>query len=68
VPWEQEQPGSLFQPARDYEPPPYLPPDEDVTAVQPLPQPPAAAGSEQRQEPTKELPDATRKRFGRKKK
>lgn len=80
VPWDQEQPGSLFQPARGnepapghepgpgYEPPPYLPPDEDVTAVQPLPPPASQPEPEQRQEPTKELPDSTRKRFGRRKK
>ncbi|AQZ68793.1 Mucin-2 precursor (Intestinal mucin-2) [[Actinomadura] parvosata subsp. kistnae] len=46
----------------DYEPPPYLAPDADVTAVQPLPPPPAP------QEPTKEMPDETRRRFGRRKK
>ncbi|TYB62650.1 hypothetical protein FXF51_24745 [Nonomuraea sp. PA05] len=75
VPWEQEQPGSLFQPVRDkgtaeYEPPPYLAPDADVTAVQPLP-PPATEPEpqpEQGPEPTKEMPDSTRQRFGRKKK
>ncbi|RVX44671.1 hypothetical protein EDD27_7416 [Nonomuraea polychroma] len=55
-PWEQGT--SLFEPRRpahDYEPPPYLPADEDVTAVQPLP----------RQEPTKEMPDSERERFRR---
>ncbi|MEU8361920.1 hypothetical protein AB0C27_38465 [Nonomuraea sp. NPDC048882] len=78
-PWKPSAAGSLFEPAAketgpgagdsttatDYEPPPYLAPDADVTAVQPLPpqfqeQPP--------QEPTKEMPDAKRRRFGRKKK
>jgi hypothetical protein len=54
---------SLFQPAgaQDYEPPPYLAPDEDVTAVQPLPL------QQERQEPTKEMPDPKRKRWGRSK-
>ncbi|WP_043631497.1 hypothetical protein [Nonomuraea candida] len=94
-PWEQGEPGSLFRPAvprdpnapRDYEPPPYLPADGDVTAVQPLPPQPAPqeasqeasqkasqeASQEARQpedgprEPTKEMPDPKRRRFGRKK-
>lgn len=76
-PWKPEQPGSLFKPAKDYEPAgdydpereyepaPYLPMDEDVTAVQPLPEP---HEPQEQPEPTKELPDATRRRFGRKKK
>ncbi|MGN9840830.1 hypothetical protein ACTMTI_22175 [Nonomuraea sp. H19] len=58
-PWQEGR--SLFEPAQSaaegYEPPPYLPADEDVTAVQPMPQ----------QEPTKEMPDSTRKRFRRSK-
>jgi hypothetical protein len=56
-PWQQGP--SLFEPVRrpvDYEPPPYLPPDEDVTAVQPLPP---------RPDPTKEMPDSARERFRR---
>ncbi|WP_327588824.1 hypothetical protein OHA25_18645 [Nonomuraea sp. NBC_00507] len=56
-PWQQGT--SLFEPpqrpGQEYEPPPYLPADEDVTAVQPLPQ----------QEPTKEMPDSERERFRR---
>ncbi|WP_344884051.1 hypothetical protein [Nonomuraea antimicrobica] len=36
-PWQHQQPGSLFDPAMSYDPPPYLPADGDVTAVQPLP-------------------------------
>ncbi|TMR23936.1 hypothetical protein ETD86_06300 [Nonomuraea turkmeniaca] len=55
-PWQGP---SLFEPAQrpaqEYEPPPYLPADEDVTAVQPLPQ----------QERTKEMPDSERDRFRR---
>ncbi|MFC4122317.1 hypothetical protein [Nonomuraea zeae] len=64
---------SLFEPAaaRDYEPPPYLPPDEDVTAVQPLPppqeQPPPGQEQQEPLEPTKEMPDPKRKRWGRSK-
>ncbi|HEX4812709.1 MAG TPA: hypothetical protein VFV66_08135 [Nonomuraea sp.] len=53
-PWS----GSLFQPARrpaEYEPPPYLPADEEATAVQPLP--------EERQDRTKAMPDSERDRF-----
>ncbi|MEV4171631.1 hypothetical protein [Nonomuraea sp. NPDC049709] len=82
-PWQQ-RPGSLFEPAASreyehgpegppdgYEPPPYVPADGDVTAVQPLPpQMPLMPDQEsagQEQEPTKEMPDAKRKRFGRKK-
>lgn len=63
-PW-QHGPGSLFEPAAreplDYDPPPYLAPDEDVTAVQPLPP------VESEPEPTREMPDSKRRRFGRKK-
>ncbi|WP_103960382.1 hypothetical protein [Nonomuraea solani] len=66
-PWQQ-QPGSLFEPASkpshdqpSYDPPPYVPADEDVTAVTPLPEP------QPPQEPTKEMPDPKRRRFGRKK-
>ncbi|MEV4073505.1 hypothetical protein ACGFJC_45465 [Nonomuraea fuscirosea] len=76
-PWKPAA-GSLFEPASsresepgqgdsvatDYEPPPYLAPDADVTAVQPLP----PQLQEQPQEPTKEMPDAKRGLFGRKKK
>ncbi|MFI7636541.1 hypothetical protein [Nonomuraea sp. NPDC049400] len=63
-PW-QGQP--LFQPEsrqQEYEPPPYLAPEADVTAIQPLPQPQA---QEERPEPTKEMPDPKRRRWGRKK-
>ncbi|MGW0804281.1 hypothetical protein [Nonomuraea sp. NPDC002799] len=61
-PWQGEA-GGLFQPARPYEPPPYLAPDEDVTAVQPLP--PQPQEEEAQPEPTKEMPDSKRKRFRR---
>jgi hypothetical protein len=66
VPWEQEPPSvaPLFQPRQQqpqegYEPPPYLGPDEDVTAVQPIPPQP---------ESTREMPDPKheKKRWGRK--
>ncbi|TDC05198.1 hypothetical protein E1267_20385 [Nonomuraea longispora] len=69
-PW-QGQPASLFEPpARgdaDYDPPPYLPADGEVTAIQPLPEQPA--GAQEGQEPAQETPgDAKRKRrWGRKK-
>ncbi|MEV0615064.1 hypothetical protein AB0I81_17185 [Nonomuraea sp. NPDC050404] len=78
-PWQNQEPGSLFRPVvapdpdapRDYTPPPYVPADEDVTAVQPLPEPPAQAVQEQDEsggrEPTKEMPEPKRRRFGRKK-
>ncbi|GAA3233670.1 hypothetical protein [Nonomuraea helvata] len=65
-PWQGQ---SMFEPPasrqQEYEPPPYLAPDADATAVQPLPQAPEepAQGSE----PTKEMPDPKRRRWGRKK-
>ncbi|MEV4566997.1 hypothetical protein AB0K12_24790 [Nonomuraea sp. NPDC049419] len=75
-PWQQHQRG-LFEPAKDYEPPPYVPADGEVTAIQPLPpqpepQPPSESPAQEQaaqpQEPTKEMPDSKRRFFGRKKK
>ncbi|MEV0380772.1 hypothetical protein [Nonomuraea sp. NPDC050643] len=65
-PWQGQ---SLFEPAPrepgNYDPPPYLPADVpaegEATVIQPLPEPPP------QQEPTKEMPDSKRRRFGRKK-
>ncbi|SDI80374.1 hypothetical protein [Nonomuraea jiangxiensis] len=79
-PWQQSSGRSLFEPApkpgqddapRDYDPPPYLAADEGATAIQPLPakQDPAPEESgDGGREPTKEMPDSTRRRWGRKKK
>ncbi|MFG1703956.1 hypothetical protein ACFLIM_12255 [Nonomuraea sp. M3C6] len=79
-PWQPTGP-SLFDPAAkdllnggprdeggpgDYEPPPYVPADEDATTVQPLP-PQMYQQEESGSEPTKEMPDSKRKRWGRKK-
>ncbi|MFF0774010.1 hypothetical protein ACFYUK_34330 [Nonomuraea wenchangensis] len=60
-PWQQAPAGSLFQPAQPYDrprdeqprydPPPYVPADGETTVIQP--------------EPTRELPEEKRKRFGR---
>ncbi|WP_433434361.1 hypothetical protein [Nonomuraea sp. CA-141351] len=72
-PWQGQ---SLFEPPasrqQEYEPPPYLAPDADVTAIQPLPQAqqeqaPEDQVQEGRPEPTKEMPDPKRRRWGRKK-
>jgi hypothetical protein len=78
-PWQQHQRG-LFEPAKEYEPPPYLPADGEATTVQPVaqqpqPEPPQAQAEEQQQEAqqqdaTQVMPEAGAKRrlFGRKKK
>ncbi|MEO3888109.1 hypothetical protein [Nonomuraea sp. B5E05] len=74
-PWQGPS-ASLFEPpvrGGNYDPPPYLPADGDVTAIQPLPdQEPASeqpAGTREGQGPAQEAPgDAKRKRrWGRKK-
>ncbi|MET9243650.1 hypothetical protein [Nonomuraea sp. NPDC003709] len=64
-PWQGGQ--SLFDPPdrtqeqQAYDPPPYLAPDAEATAVQPLPPEPGQP------EQTKEMPDPKRRRWGRKK-
>ncbi|MEO3872607.1 hypothetical protein ABGB18_27665 [Nonomuraea sp. B12E4] len=80
-PWQQStgRSSSLFEPGpkpglddgpRDYDPPPYVAADTEATAVQPLPDKPdaePAAPEKGGTEPTKEMPDSKRRRWGRKK-